>query len=619
MADGTRCDGTERDAATRPDGLKGDAAGYNAAERNAARPDGSKGGAAGYNDAEGNTARPDRSKGDAAGYNAAERDAARPDGSKRDAAGYNAAERNAARSDGSKGDAARYNDAKRNAARSNGSKGDAAGYNAAEGNAARSNGPEGDAARYNDAKQNAARRYPADRIEEWQKTQNSDEKRRLGFCVFTCFFQVILLLTQQMQNILTCQVQTMPGKSMSATSVSAAGCIRSAISGQLYQVPLYQQQLDFPENITYNTPMKKIEMMIISFTETGSTLNAVLKSKFKEQGISCESYSTERFARRDCGMHSLPEDIKAWIGEHWGKAGFIFIGASGIAIRYIAPWVRDKFTDSPVVVMDEKGRFVIPLLSGHMGGAVEIAAQISDWIGAVPVITTATDVQGKFAVDVFAKKNGLQITDRRLAKEISAAVLEGKEIGFISSLPVSGKLPEELKWCSDSKELGHYAYGIAVTDGDEVVEETVLEGSNVLRLHTDPDENQEKVVVGIGCRRGTKKERLECGLKNVLDKNQIRPGQIEAFASIELKKDEAGLLELAEEYGVPFQTFSVEELRTVSTVSSHSAFVEQTTGVDNVCERAARYACQEGVLIQTKICEAGCTFALVKRPVRLAF
>lgn len=395
---------------------------------------------------------------------------------------------------------------------------------------------------------------------------------------------MIFLLTQQMRDILTGQVQ-----------------------------------LDFPENITYNTPMKKIEMMIISFTETGSTLNAVLKSKFKEQGIPCESYSTERFARRDCGMHPLPEDIKAWIGEHWGKAGFIFIGASGIAIRYIAPWVRDKFTDSPVVVMDEKGKFVIPLLSGHVGGAVEIAAQISDWIGAVPVITTATDVQGKFAVDVFAKKNGLQITDRRLAKEISAAVLEGKKIGFISSLPVSGKLPEELRRCSNSKELQQYPYGIAVSNQNEVVEEAVFGSSNVLRLYVDPDENPEKVVVGIGCRRGTKKEQLECGLKNVLDKNQIRPSQIEAFVSIELKKDEAGLLELAEEYGVPFQTFSVEELKTVSTVSSHSAFVEQTTGVDNVCERAARYACQEGEMLQTKICEAGCTFALVKRTVRLAF
>ena len=103
----------------------------------------------------------------------------------------------------------------------------------------------------------------------------------------------------------------------------------------------------------------------------------------------------------------LPEKEKrsAWIGQYWGKEAFLFIGASGIAVRLIAPWVKDKFTDSPVLVMDERAEYVIPLLSGHVGGAVEIAREIAGSVGAKPVITTATDVEQVFAVDVFAADN----------------------------------------------------------------------------------------------------------------------------------------------------------------------------------------------------------------------
>ena len=110
--------------------------------------------------------------------------------------------------------------------------------------------------------------------------------------------------------------------------------------------------------------------------------------------------------------------------------------------------------------MDEKGSYVIPLLSGHVGGAVELAKEIAEKIDAQAVFTTATDVEQKFAVDVFAKSNGLVLTDRKKAKEISAVVLDGKKIGFYSVFPVEGKLPEELKLCETEELLRNYPYGI---------------------------------------------------------------------------------------------------------------------------------------------------------------
>lgn len=123
-------------------------------------------------------------------------------------------------------------------------------------------------------------------------------------------------------------------------------------------------------------------------------------------------YTLTRFCRL-YGFHAFPEDKKSWIGSLWGEKALFFIGAAGIAVRMIAPHVKDKFTDSPVLVMDEKGSYVIPLLSGHVGGAVELAKEIAEKINAQAVLTTATDVEQKFAVDVFAKSNGLVLTDRK--------------------------------------------------------------------------------------------------------------------------------------------------------------------------------------------------------------
>lgn len=348
-------------------------------------------------------------------------------------------------------------------------------------------------------------------------------------------------------------------------------------------------------------------MIIISFTDNGSRQNAILNKTLTENGITCISYAVKRFAIQ-YGLNPLPDDKRSWIGGQWGKSEFLFIGAAGIAVRYIAPWVKDKFSDSPVVVMDEKGEYVIPLLSGHMGGAVEIARRIAAFTGAKPVITTATDVQDKFAVDVFAKKNGLSIESRRLAKEISAAVLEHKKIGFYSGLPAKAELPEELTWCSKPDALNEFPYGI------EVGERKHTDSENVLWLRSYPE-----IIVGIGCRRGTVKQRLKAGLEKALELNGVLEKQIVAFASIDLKKDEKGLLELSEELGIPFKTFTAQELSQIDTVSSSSAFVAQTTGVDNVCERAARYYCREGELLQPKICLEGCTYALVKKKKVLFF
>lgn len=360
-----------------------------------------------------------------------------------------------------------------------------------------------------------------------------------------------------------------------------------------------------------------MRLKIISFTGKGAEQTVRLCKKLNVWEYECTGYTLTRLAGKH-GLEELPENIVEWIGKLWGECAFVFVGAAGIAVRMISPWVKDKFTDSPVIVMDEKGQYVIPLLSGHVGGAVETARKIASCTGGVAVITTATDVQGRFAVDVFAKKNNLIITDRVLAKKISAAVLEGEKIGFYSEYPgelyfqdEKQKIPDEVVLCRKKEELSDFPYGIKVEQEDRRTS-----AENVLTLLP------KNLIVGVGCRKGISCNKLEEGITEILEKKCLRKEQVQVIVSIELKKDEEGLIKLCDSWKVPYITYSREELLEIKEVSSHSSFVEKVTGVDNVCERAVKRYQEEhysdrsdkrdtrAAMIQEKLCLDSMTVAI---------
>ncbi len=350
---------------------------------------------------------------------------------------------------------------------------------------------------------------------------------------------------------------------------------------------------------------------VFSFTREANRLNRCVQEKLSDCGYLCEGYTTSRLE----GIWDLkaPDtDIKAWIGRQWGKKDFLFIGAAGIAVRYIAPWVRDKYTDSAVLVMDEKGEYVIPLLSGHMGGAVEIAREIERSVHAAAVITTATDVRKKFAVDVFAKDNRLRITDRSLVTKISAAELEDTPVGFYSELPAEDPLPSGLVRCACMEEIHGFTYGIAVVEHAE----EGMYGDHILILEPS---GSGRVAAGIGCRRGTTKRQIEAALSKVLWEYGLDLGNVVKLASIDLKKEEPGILEFASEHHIPFYTYPASRLKEVPGKMAGSGFVLEVTGVDNVCERAARCCMPQGRLLQPKRVMDGMTFALVEELPVLTF
>ena len=243
---------------------------------------------------------------------------------------------------------------------------------------------------------------------------------------------------------------------------------------------------------------------------------------------------------------------------------------------------------------------MISLLSGHLGGANALAEEAARILDAEPVITTATDRQGKFAVDVFAKENGLAILEMDLAKEVSARIVDGRKVGIFSEFPMDGELPGEL----EPQEPIPVGICISLSDTVQPFPKT---------LHLVP----RIVTAGIGCRKGVPKEQIRTRLEQALEQAGVSEKALCRIASIDLKAGEPGILELCRECGIPFETFTAEELKAVPGAFTTSAFVKDTTGVDNVCERSAVLA--GGRLIEKKHAGAGVTIALAAGEWRAKF
>lgn len=294
-----------------------------------------------------------------------------------------------------------------------------------------------------------------------------------------------------------------------------------------------------------------------------------------------------------CGK---PDSLSDWTKKHFAEAdGLVFVGAVGIAVRAIAPYIEKKWKDPAVVAVDECARFAVPLLSGHLGGANRLARAVSEVCGAQAVITTATDVNGVFAVDEWARCQGLSVIDPQHIKVISGKLLAGGSVKVYNSYSIEGECPAGIE--------------IAETLPADVAV-SIRQEKAVLSLVP------KTVVLGVGCRKGTPQSTIESVLKRFLQENRLRPESICAVASIDLKKEEPGLIAFCNSHGWEFQTCTAQELRQVPGEFTPSAFVSQITGVENVCERSAVFVSGGGLLIK-KFAADGVTMAAAEKPFRL--
>ena len=264
----------------------------------------------------------------------------------------------------------------------------------------------------------------------------------------------------------------------------------------------------------------------------------------------------------------------------------IFWCAAGIAVRCIAPCLTHKSQDPAVLVLDEKGKHCISLLSGHMGGANALAGTVSALCGAEPVITTGTDTEHRFSVDEFARCNGLVVTDWEKAKRISAKVLAGETLTIGSGMKKEQYCPVE------GLEEQNWKEGEFLSNADVwITPRRITAPDQVLQLIP------RNLTVGIGCRKGTELSALHAALDRFMEQTGLDRRGICRITSIDRKKEEQGLVDLASDLGVPFVTYTSEELLQAPGEYPSSEFVREITGVDNVCQRSAMLGAGDGAAV----------------------
>ncbi len=359
-----------------------------------------------------------------------------------------------------------------------------------------------------------------------------------------------------------------------------------------------------------NNQNRSERLAVWAITPNGAKLAAKIAKSLPDvdlrlsSSLECPDISSIPFKR-------LGDDLARNFNKY---RGHIFIMSTGIVVRLIAPLIRTKTEDPAVVVADESGYHAISLLSGHIGGANSLAEKIALLTGAVPVITTATDLNRVPAVDLIAKEKNLFIENPGAIKWVSSALLSGRKIylhdpfGFMKNVFLaksnflnhtgSDKIdPAEL-----IKKVNKDTAGIFI---DDIIADLPFR-MLVLRPPT--------IVAGIGCNRNTSLVEIKSFLYDILRKYRLSEKSLKSLATIDLKMDEPGLLALGKTLDLQIKFFGKDELNQVQDIKRPSLMVEKHMGVKSVCEAAAILASKKGKLIVPKESAGNVTIAIARIP-----
>jgi len=369
--------------------------------------------------------------------------------------------------------------------------------------------------------------------------------------------------------------------------------------------------------------------------------------------------------------YPVPEQAKIFsklsdtLQDNFNKySSHICIFATGIAVRLIAPVLNSKLNDPSVVVLDDRAFYAVSLVSGHIGGANDLALSVANITGAKPVITTATDVNELISIDTIAKKNNLIIENPEMIKKVNMAFLKNNKIQISDSFNlVNPYIPDDFKLDKNQENKKKYQNNVKVscTDKDTKISDNVKVfcadknikisdnvkvfcadknikisdnvkvfctnknikiSDNVKVFCTDkditiPDNTLVlrplSLTVGMGCNRNTSFKELFDFLVSCFKENKLCLKSISTIATTSVKKDEKGLLELADKLNISIIFYEKQELNSVKNIQNPSEMVQKHLGVKSVCEAAAILASQSKNLIIPKIIKKNATIAVARK------
>jgi cobalt-precorrin 5A hydrolase len=350
-----------------------------------------------------------------------------------------------------------------------------------------------------------------------------------------------------------------------------------------------------------------MRIAIIAITRNG----ALLGSKLRCNLSGAELYVADRYAGQ-AGKDRrtfAAGDLRARITSLWREVdGFIMIMATGIVVRMIAPLLESKQTDPAVVTMDDAGKFAISLVSGHLGGANELAERCAFLTGARAVITTATDANELPSFDMLAKEQGWAIDDVSRIKTLNRLLLDGEEIAVVDP---SGKTR---CWFHGRGRLSFFETIV------EAISSTARGFLFVTNRHLPPQTQPgnllilrpRNLVLGIGCNRGTSAEEIDDFVTAHLKRLLLSPKSIRFIASAAAKREEAGLIEYAERHDCPLRFFESEELNSVACPTPPSEHALAAIGAAGVAEPSALLASGGGRLLLKKVKSGNVTLAVAE-------
>lgn len=349
-----------------------------------------------------------------------------------------------------------------------------------------------------------------------------------------------------------------------------------------------------------------MRIAIIAITRNGAILGERLRSGLG----SAELYVLQKY-RGQAGKESIPFncELKELIAELWREAdAFVCIMATGIVVRLVAPHLKSKDKDPAVVVMDDVGRFAISFLSGHLGGANELASRCAFITGAREVITTATDANQLPSFDMLAKDEGWVIEDLSRVKLLNGLLLDDQEIAVVDPtgrvrnyFHGRGRLVFHDTFVAGQRSRAH---GFLFVTNSFIPPQLQSERLLVLRPRN--------LVLGIGCNSGTTPEEIEELVKGQLKRLLLSMQSIGCVASAEAKRGEPGLTEFAERLGLAIRFFTSEELNSVDAPSPPSSHARAAIGANGVAEPAALLASHGGKLILRKVKSGNVTLAIAE-------